>query len=152
MKETYQMNNSNFNISMKDHFALLAGVRTKAFGHRNHVESKHVNVLLRSLVIARVIGAHVIDDFGGLSKARFVATCQFALESHVTMTGFQVGFGVRHISVAKVTAKFAFDCIVMPLGFEMILSSITTIVPEIGEKNSNNSEFFGKSQKIDVTF
>lgn len=124
-----QMNNSNFNISMKDHFALLASVRTKAFGHRNHVEPEHVNVLLGLLVIARMIGTHMIDHFGRLSKTRFVATIQFALESHVTMTRFQVSFGVRDISIAEVTSKFAFDGPVMPLGLEMILSAITTFIP-----------------------
>ena len=114
---------------MKDHFALLASVRTKAFGHRNHVEPEHVNVLLGLLVIARMIGTHMIDHFGRLSKTRFVATIQFALESHVTMTRFQVSFGVRDISIAKVTSKFAFDGPVMPLGLEMILSAITTFIP-----------------------
>ena len=48
--------------------------RTKAFGHGNHVKPEHVNVLLGLLVITRMIGTHMIDDFGGLSKARFVAT------------------------------------------------------------------------------
>ena len=123
------MDNSNFNISMKDHFAFLASIRTKAFGHGNHVKPEHVNVLLGLLVITRMIGTHMIDDFGGLSKARFVATRQLALEGHVTMTGFQMSFGIRDISIAKVTSEFAFDGPVMPLGLEMILSAITTIIP-----------------------
>ena len=127
---------------MKDHFALLASVRTKAFGHRNHVEPEHVNVLLGLLVIARMIGTHMIDHFGRLSKTRFVATIQFALESHVTMTRFQVSFGVRDISIAKVTSEFAFDGPVMPLGLEMILSAITTFIP-----SKKNVRFSNKTRQ-----
>ena len=128
---THQVNNSNLNISMKNHFAFLAGVRTQTFGHRNHALSEHVHVLRSLFVVTRVISPHVIDDFGRLGKARPITTRQFALESHVAVTGFQVTFGVLNISVAKVTSKFAFDGVVMPLGFEMILSAVSAFIPKI---------------------
>lgn len=124
----YKMDDSDFDVPVKHHLAVTTSKAHDILGHGDHALAKQIQIVSGPFKIIGMITADMINDFGGLSKARLIATAELALESHVTVSRLQMVLGILNIGIAKVAAVFALDVVQVVSGLEMILCPISFFV------------------------